>query len=165
MLLISTTVTAVAVLWSIYLLVQAIVDNRVLKDSGKNGPLKALSITAIVAESIRTVKLVLLLGLFVISVIDPEGTQLLLIRRITILVVILLIASGSIYGGIARRALIRLVEKEVTLLRETTYTRATELLEDDTEGEATSYRVEEIEKPDIADLPSNIKPRPTPEAE
>lgn len=158
-LIISMIVTGAAVLWSLYLLWQAYVDYKVLRKSGKNGPLKALSLTAIVAESIRSVKLILLQALLVMSfVYDP--TDFLTLRRFTILAVIVLIATGSIYGGIARRALIRLVEAEY----QTTYTRATELIPDAIglgthDGEGTTYRIEQVENPKA--LPT----QPAPETE
>lgn len=164
MLLGSIFVTGAAVLWSFYLLWQAIVDYRVLLRSKKNGALKALSLTAIVAETIRSLKLVLLQTLFIISLLY-EPDELLVVRRAVILAVILLIATGSIYGGIARRALIRLVDEELSRSKETTYTLATELLPDEDggtfDGEGTIYRVEQVEKPTTADLPL----RPAPEAD
>lgn len=145
-LIIALSLTVLALVASLYLLVQAITDSYVLAKSGKNGPLKALGRTAIIQEAMRFLKLTLLGSLLVMASVLPDGTWI-LARRMLIVTTVALIAAGSLYGGHARRSLIKVVEAELAA-KGTTYMKATELLEDDADGDATSYRIEEIPNPD-----------------
>lgn len=142
----SLGVTALALAASLYLLVQAITDSYVLKKSGKNGALKILGRTAIIQEALRFLKLSLLGSLLVIALV-LDGGEWLTVRRILVVCTISLIAAGSLYGGHARRRLIKLVDEEIET--RTRFVKATELLEDDAEGPATSYRIEEIPDPEV----------------
>lgn len=111
-LIVSIGLTAAALLSSLYLVVQAIIDATVLAKSGKNGPLKALGRVAIIQESLRFAKLIVLGGLLVMAmVLEPESF--LVLRRILIVTVVALIAAGSLYGGHARRSLIDMVDEEI----------------------------------------------------
>lgn len=111
-LIISLVFTGAALLSSLYLLVQAIIDSSVLKKSGKNGPLKALGTTATIQETLRFIKLILLGSLLMMAVLVPDGSWVLM-RRILIVGTVVLIAAGSLYGGHARRSLIRMVDEEL----------------------------------------------------
>lgn len=111
-LIISVVFTAMALLSSAYLLAQAITDAVVLARSGKNGPLKALSNTAIIQESLRFLKLIMLGTLLVMALVLENNTYILQ-RRILIVLTVVLIAAGSMYGGHARRSLINMVDEEI----------------------------------------------------
>jgi hypothetical protein len=111
-LIVSLVLTGVALLSSLYLLIQAIIDAVVLSRSGKNGSLKALSRTAIIQESLRFAKLLLLGTLLLMAMFLADGTWLLQ-RRILIVLVVALIAAGSMYGGHVRRSLINMVDEEL----------------------------------------------------
>jgi hypothetical protein len=112
LLIVSLGLTGAAMLASLYLLVQAIIDASVLKKSKKNGPLKALARTAIIQEALRLAKLVLLGVVFALATTLEEGTHLAL-RRVLVMLVVGLIAAGSLYGGHARRSLINMVDQEL----------------------------------------------------
>lgn len=101
---VSIVLVGTSLLGSLWLLIQAFLDQRALRVTGKNGPLKTLARIALIQEALRFTKLLALLVLFVLAnALDPG--EYLALRRGMILLVVVLISAGSFHGNLGRRAL------------------------------------------------------------